>query len=149
MFLVRKACRNIFGLILKNKMAAISISLLKNAFFSHSSTSRNFQVRLFKFTGYVYYQKTLPGNIFRLISKNKMTAIAISFLTLQFLHFCVFFSSVKDSQDMIYYGLVLHSKPLGPIISELQALYTVNTEIAVAAILFFEISRKLLPGKVL
>ena len=61
-FTVGRPSENNFGLILKNKMAATAISLLKNVFFSHSSTRCNFQVRLFKFAGYFYCWKTLPEN---------------------------------------------------------------------------------------
>ena len=58
---------NIFGLILKNKMAATG---------DFSSVSKDFILlgRDLKFAGYVPHYKILTGNIFGLILKNKMAA---------------------------------------------------------------------------
>ena len=72
---------NIFGLIWKNKMATVAIFVFKNALFNIALPAAIFMLGFFKFVGYAYYHKTLPGNNFRLISKNKMAATAISVLT--------------------------------------------------------------------
>ena len=42
----------------------------------------------------------------------------------------------KDSQSMIFYTLVYHPKPLGPIVREISALFMTDKETPVAAILF-------------
>ena len=68
---------NIFGLILKNKMAATGV------FFRLSTRTfvgplKGIIGRDLKFAGYVPHYKILTGNIFGLISKNKMAAEGIS-----------------------------------------------------------------------
>ena len=60
---------NIFGLILKNKMAARDV---------YSTLNKDFCCRDIKFTGYVPHYKILTGNVFGLILKNKMAAKGIS-----------------------------------------------------------------------
>ena len=68
---------NIFGLILKNKMAARDIYSTLNKAFCWPSRAIGIIGRDLKFVGYVHY-KILTGNIFGLILKNKMAAIGVS-----------------------------------------------------------------------
>ena len=49
-------------------------------FHCYHSNEKNILARLFKFAGYIYNHKILPGNIFGLIWKNKMAATGM-FLT--------------------------------------------------------------------
>ena len=43
-------------------------------FHCYRSNEKSIIASLLKFTGYIHYHKILPGNIFRLILKNKMAA---------------------------------------------------------------------------
>ena len=67
---------NIFGLILKNKMAATGIFSTFSKDFCWPSRAKGIIGRDLKFVGYVY--KILTGNIFGLILKNKMAATGVS-----------------------------------------------------------------------
>ena len=69
---------NIFGLILKNKMAARDIYSTLNKDLCWSSRAKGIMGRDFKFAGYVPHYKILTGNVFSLILKNKMAAKVIS-----------------------------------------------------------------------
>ena len=68
---------NIFGLILKNKMAARDVCSTLNKDF-WPSRAKGIIGRDFKFAGYVPHYKILTGNIFGLILKNKMAATGVS-----------------------------------------------------------------------
>ena len=67
---------NIFGLILKNKMATRDVYLTLNKDFCWPSRAKG--ISLLKFAGYVPHYKSLTGNIFGLILKNKMAATGVS-----------------------------------------------------------------------
>ena len=69
---------NIFGLILKNKMAARDVYSTLNKDFCWPPRAKGIIGRDLKFTGYVPHYKILTGNIFGLILKNKMAAIGVS-----------------------------------------------------------------------
>ena len=69
---------NIFGLILKNKMAARDVYSTLNKDFCWSSRAKGIIGRDLKFAGYVPHYKILTGNIFGLILKNKMAATGVS-----------------------------------------------------------------------
>ena len=69
---------NIFGLILKNKMAATGSFLTFSKDFWWPSRAKGIIGRDLKFAGYVPHYKILTGNIFGLILKNKMAAMGIS-----------------------------------------------------------------------
>ena len=68
---------NIFGLILKNKMAARDVYSTLNKDFCWPSSAKGIIGRDLKFAGYVRY-KILTGNIFGLILKNKMATTGVS-----------------------------------------------------------------------
>ena len=67
---------NIFGLILKNKMAARDIYSTLNKDFCWPSRAKGIRGRDLKFAGYVPHPKIL--NVFGLILKNKMATKGIS-----------------------------------------------------------------------
>ena len=68
---------NIFGLILKNKMAARDVySTLNKEFWP--CRAKGIIGRDLKFAGYIPHYKILTGNICGLILKNKMTATDVS-----------------------------------------------------------------------
>ena len=69
---------NIFGLILKNKMATRDVYSSLNKDFSWSSRAKGIIDGGLKFAGYVPHYKILTGNIFGLILKNKMAATGVS-----------------------------------------------------------------------
>ena len=69
---------NIFGLILKNKMAATGVFSTFSKVFWWPSRAKGIIGRVPTFTGYVPHYKFLTGNIFGLILKNKMAATCIS-----------------------------------------------------------------------
>ena len=69
---------NIFGLILKNKMAARDVYSTLNKDFCSPSRAKGITGRDLKFAGYVPHYNILTGNIFGLILKNKMTATGVS-----------------------------------------------------------------------
>ena len=69
---------NIFGLILKNKMAARDVYSTLNKDFWWPSRAKDIIDRDLKFAGYVPHYKILTGNVFGLILKNKMAAKGIS-----------------------------------------------------------------------
>ena len=71
---------NIFGLILRNKMAARDVysTLNKDFDFCWPSRAKGIMGRDLKFAGYVPHYKILTGNVFGLILKNKMAAKGIS-----------------------------------------------------------------------
>ena len=71
---------NIFGLILKNKMAATGVFSTFSKDFWWPSRAKGIIGRGLKFTGYFPHYKILTGNIFSLILKNKMAATGV-FLT--------------------------------------------------------------------
>ena len=87
---------NIFGLILKNKMAAtgVSLTIMCVRFSCYPSLAKTIIVRLLKFAGYVHYYKSLPGNISGLILKNKMAATGVS-LTIMCVRFSCYPSLAK------------------------------------------------------
>ena len=64
----------IFGLILKNKMAATGVFSTFSKDFWWPYRAKGIIGRDLKFTGYVPHYKILTGNIFGLILKNKITA---------------------------------------------------------------------------
>ena len=66
---------NIFGLILKNKMAARDVYSTLNKDFCWPSRAKGIIGRDLKFAGYVPHS---TGNIFGLILKNKMAATGVS-----------------------------------------------------------------------
>ena len=66
--------RNIFGLILENKMAATGVFFSFSQDFCWPSRTEGIIGRDLKFAGYVPHYKILTGNIFGLILKNKMAA---------------------------------------------------------------------------
>ena len=68
---------NIFGLILKNKMATRDVYLTLKKDFCWPSRGKGIIGRDLKFTGYVPHYKILTGNIFDLILKNKMAATGV------------------------------------------------------------------------
>ena len=59
-------------------MAAMDVFLTFSKDFWWPSRAKGIIGRDLKFTGYVPHYKILTGNIFRLISKNKMAATGIS-----------------------------------------------------------------------
>ena len=69
---------NIFGLILKNKMATRDVYSTLNEDFCWRSRAKGIIGRDLKFAGYVSYYKILTGNILGLILKNKMAATGVS-----------------------------------------------------------------------
>ena len=69
---------NIFGLILKNKMAARDVYSTLKKDFCWPSRAKGIIGRDLKFAGYVPHYKILTGNIFGLILKNKMAATGVS-----------------------------------------------------------------------
>ena len=69
---------NIFGLILKSKMAATGGFSTFNKDFCWSSRAKGIIGRYLKFAGYVPDYKILTGNIFGRILKNKMGATGVS-----------------------------------------------------------------------
>ena len=69
---------NIFGLILKNKMAARDIYSTFSKDFCWPSRAKGIIGRDHNFPGYVPHYKILNGYIFGLILKNKMAATAVS-----------------------------------------------------------------------
>ena len=69
---------NIFGLILKNKMATTGIFLTFSKDFCWPSRAKGIIGRDLKFAGYVPHYKILTRNIFGLILKNKMAARGVS-----------------------------------------------------------------------
>ena len=69
---------NIFGLILKNKMAARDVYSTLNKDFCCSSRAKGIIGKDLKFAGYVPHYKILTVNIFGLILKTKMAATGVS-----------------------------------------------------------------------
>ena len=69
---------NIFGLILKNKMAATGIFSTFSKDFWWPSRAKGIIGRDLKFAGYVPHYKILTGNIFGFILKNKMATTGVS-----------------------------------------------------------------------
>ena len=69
---------NIFGLILKNKMAATGVFSNFSKDFCWPSRAKGIIGRDLKFAGYVPHYKILTGNIFGLIFKNKTAATGVS-----------------------------------------------------------------------
>ena len=70
---------NIFGLILKNKMAATGVFLKTfSKDFCWPSRAKGIIARDLIFVGYVPHYKMLTGNISGLILKNKMAATGVS-----------------------------------------------------------------------
>ena len=69
---------NIFGLILKNKMAARDVYSILNKDFCWPFRAKGIIGRDLKFTGYVPHYKILTGIIFGLILKNKMVTTGVS-----------------------------------------------------------------------
>ena len=69
---------NIFGFILKNKMAARDVYLTLKKDFCWPSSTKGIIGRDLKFAGYVPHYKFLTGNIFVLILKNKMYTTGVS-----------------------------------------------------------------------
>ena len=69
---------NIFGLILKNKMAATGVSSTFSKDFWWPSRAKGIIGGDLKFAGYVPHYKILTRNIFGLILKNKMAAVGVS-----------------------------------------------------------------------
>ena len=65
---------NNFGLILKNKMAAMGVFFTFSKEFCWPSRAKGFIGRDLKFPGYGHHYKIWTGNIFGLILKNKMAA---------------------------------------------------------------------------
>ena len=70
--------RNIFGLILKNKMAAMDVYSTLNKDFCWPPRAKGIIGGDLKFAGYVPHYKILTGNIFGIILKNKMAATGVS-----------------------------------------------------------------------
>ena len=68
---------NIFGLILKNKMAATGVFSTFSKDFWWPSRAKGIIGRDLKFAGYVPHYQIFTGNIFDLILKNKMAATGI------------------------------------------------------------------------
>ena len=69
---------NIFGLILKNKIAATGVISTFSKDFCGPSRAKGIIGRDLKFAGYVSHYKILIRNIIGLISKNKMAATGVS-----------------------------------------------------------------------
>ena len=74
---------NIFGLILKNKMAATGVFSTFSMDFCWHSRAKGIIGRDLKFAGYVPHYKILNGNIFGLILKNKMATTGVSLLVMK------------------------------------------------------------------
>ena len=68
---------NIFGHIVKNKMATRDVYSTLNKDFCWPSRGKGIKGRDLKFTGYVPHYKILTGNIFGLILKNEMAATGV------------------------------------------------------------------------
>ena len=68
---------NIFGLILKNKMATTGVFSTFSKDFCWPSRAKGIIGRGLKFAGYVPHYKILTGNIFGLILKNNMAATGV------------------------------------------------------------------------
>ena len=77
---------NIFGLILKNKMAARDVYSTLNKDFCWPSRAKGIIGRDLKFTRYVPHYTILTGNILALILKNKMVAIGVSLSVMKSVH---------------------------------------------------------------
>ena len=69
---------NIFGLILKNKMAARDVYSTLNKDFCWPSRAKGIISRDLIFAGYVPHYEIWTGSIFGLILKNKMAATGVS-----------------------------------------------------------------------
>ena len=69
---------NIFGLILKNKMAAMGVFWTFSKDFCWPSRAKDIIGRDLTFAGYVPHYKILTGNICSLILKNMMAATGVS-----------------------------------------------------------------------
>ena len=69
---------NIFGLILKNKIAAMGVFSTFSKDFWWPARAKGIIGRDRKFAGYVPHYKILTGNIFGFILKNKMAAMGVS-----------------------------------------------------------------------
>ena len=70
---------NIFGLILKNKMALTGVFFyFQQGLLVDFSRAKGIIGRDLKFAGYVPHYKILTGDIFGLILKNKMAAMGVS-----------------------------------------------------------------------
>ena len=69
---------NIFGLVLKNKMAARDVYSTLNKDFCWPPRAKGIIGGDLEFAGYVYYYKILTGNNFGLILKNEMAATGVS-----------------------------------------------------------------------
>ena len=78
---------NIFGLILKNKMATRDVYSTLNKDFCWPSRAKGIIGRDLKFAGYVPHYKILTGNMFGLILKNKMAATGVSLSVMKMLIF--------------------------------------------------------------
>ena len=103
---------NIFGLILKNKMAATGVFSTFSKDFCWPSRSKGIIGRDLKFAGYVPHYKILTENIFGLILKNKMSATGVFFSTFS-KDFC-WLSRSKGiiGRDLKFAGYVPHYKIL-------------------------------------
>ena len=74
---------NIFGLILKNKMAARDVYLTLSKDFCWPSRAKGIIGRDLIFAGYVPHYKIWTRNIFGLILKNKMPAMGVFLLVMK------------------------------------------------------------------
>ena len=95
---------NIYGLILKNKMAAMGIYSTFSKAFCWPSTAKGIIVRDFKFAGYVHHYKILTGNIFGLVLKNNMAATGVLLAVMKSAYISLIISPR---------GLVYEANPIG------------------------------------
>ena len=74
---------DIFGLILKNKMATTGIFVTFSKEYFDPSRARGIIGRDLKFAGNVHHNKSLPVSIYGLILKNKMATTDVSLMVIQ------------------------------------------------------------------
>ena len=95
---------NVFGLILKNKMATTGVffsTFSKN--FCRPSRAKGILGRDHKFTGYVPHYKILTGNISGLILKNQMAATGVSLSVMKSAYISI---EVKDGKPIFWCGQI-------------------------------------------
>ena len=87
---------NIFGPILKNKMAATGVFFTFSKEFCWSSRAKDIIGRDLKCAGYVYHYKILPGNIFGHILKNTVAITRVSLSVMK----SAYFSLINGPRDL-------------------------------------------------
>ena len=102
---------NIFGLILKNKMAARDVYSTLNNDFCWPPRAKGIKGGDLKFAGYVPHYKILTGNIFSLILKNKMAATGVSLSIMKSAYISLIIISPDESRGYIGFRSVAPPPP--------------------------------------